>query len=64
MSLHSGAMMPDRTLNESALINAAAKVAADLARLRGQPDQRFYFYLQLIWRNKQCYWKPIKIKAY
>ncbi len=39
MTLHIGAMMPDRSLDESALIQAITKVATDLGRLRDQPIQ-------------------------
>ncbi len=40
MTLHIGAMMPDRSLEESVLIKAITKVATDLARLRDQPAQK------------------------
>lgn len=40
MTLHIGAMMPDRSLEESVLIKAITKVATDLARLRDQPVQK------------------------
>jgi len=40
MTLHIGSMMPDRSLDESALIKAVTKVAADLARLRDQHAQK------------------------
>jgi len=40
MTLHIGSMMPDRSLDESVLIKAITKVAADLARLRDQLVQK------------------------
>jgi hypothetical protein len=40
MTLHIGAMMPDRSLDESALIQAITKVATDLAGLRDKPVQK------------------------
>ncbi len=40
MSLHIGAMMPDRSLDESALIQAITKVATALAGLRDQLVQK------------------------
>ena len=40
MSLHIGAMMPDRALGESALIKAITKVAIDLAALSNQQIQK------------------------
>lgn len=40
MTLHIGAMMPDRSLDESVLIKAITKVATDLARLRDQLVQK------------------------
>jgi len=40
MSLHIGSMMPDRSLDESALIKAITKVAMDLAGLRDQHIQK------------------------
>jgi len=40
MTLHIGSMMPDRSLDESALIKAITKVAANLARLRDQLAQK------------------------
>ncbi len=40
MTLHIGAMMPDRSLDESALIQAITKVATDLGRLRDQAIQQ------------------------
>jgi hypothetical protein len=40
MSLHIGAMMPDRSLDESALIQAITKVATNLAGLREQAVQK------------------------
>ena len=40
MTLHIGAMMPDRSLDESVLIKAISKVATDLARLRDQLVQK------------------------
>jgi hypothetical protein len=40
MTLHIGAMMPDRSLDESVLIKAITKVATDLARLRDQLAQK------------------------
>jgi hypothetical protein len=40
MSLHIGAMMPDRALDESALIKAITKVAIDLAALGNQQIQK------------------------
>ncbi|MDD5124599.1 hypothetical protein [Methylovulum sp.] len=40
MTLHIGSMMPDRSLDESALIKAITKVASDLARLRDQHIQK------------------------
>ncbi|MGZ5008570.1 MAG: hypothetical protein ACXWFI_13130 [Methylobacter sp.] len=40
MTLHIGSMMPDCSLDESALIKAMTKIATDLARLRDQPVQR------------------------
>ena len=40
MTLHIGAMMPDRSLEESVLIKAITKVATDLAKLRDQPIQK------------------------
>ncbi|MDD5412837.1 MAG: hypothetical protein PHF31_15780 [Methylobacter sp.] len=39
MTLHIGSMMPDRSLDESALIKAITKIATDLARLRDQQVQ-------------------------
>lgn len=40
MTIHIGAMMPDRSLDESALIQAITKIATDLARLRDQHIQK------------------------
>ena len=40
MTLHIGAMMPDRSLDESFLIKAITKVATDLATLRNQLVQQ------------------------
>ncbi|MFZ2169731.1 MAG: hypothetical protein WAW61_08860 [Methylococcaceae bacterium] len=40
MTLHIGSMMPDRSLDESALIKAITKVATELARLRDQLVQK------------------------
>jgi len=40
MTLHIGSMMPDRSLDESALVQAITKVATDLGRLRDQPVQK------------------------
>ena len=40
MTLHIGAMMPNRSLDESVLIKAISKVATDLARLRDQLAQK------------------------
>lgn len=40
MTLHIGSMMPDRSLDESALVQAITKVATDLGRLRDQPIQK------------------------
>ena len=40
MTLHIGAMMPDRSLDESALIQSITKVATDLAGLRDKPVQK------------------------
>ena len=40
MTLHIGAMMPDRSLDESVLIKAITKVATDLAKLRDQLVQK------------------------
>ncbi|MGR9014804.1 MAG: hypothetical protein ACU83U_14305 [Gammaproteobacteria bacterium] len=40
MTLHIGSMMPDRSLDESALIKAITKIATDLARLRDQHAQK------------------------
>jgi hypothetical protein len=40
MTLHIGSMIPDRSLDESALIKAITKVATDLARLRDQLVQK------------------------
>ena len=40
MTLHIGAMIPDRSLDESVLIKAITKVATDLARLRDQLAQK------------------------
>ena len=40
MTLHIGAMMPDRSLDESVLIKAITKVATDLAKLRNQLVQQ------------------------
>ena len=40
MSLHIGAMMPDRFLDESVFIKAITKVATDLAKLRDQLVQK------------------------
>jgi hypothetical protein len=40
MTIHIGAMMPDRFLDESALIQSITKVATDLAGLRDKPVQK------------------------
>ncbi|MDD5581219.1 MAG: hypothetical protein PHY16_18370 [Methylobacter sp.] len=40
MTIQIGAMMPDRLLDESTLIKAITKIAADLARLRDQYVQK------------------------
>ena len=40
MTLHIGSMMPDRSLDESALIKAITKIATDLARLPEQHIQK------------------------
>jgi len=40
MTIHIGAMMPNRSLDESVLIKAITKVATDLARLRDQLEQK------------------------
>ena len=40
MTLHIGSMMPDRSLDESVLVKAITKVAADLAGLRDQLVQK------------------------
>jgi len=40
MTLHIGSMMPDRSLDESALVQAITKVATELGRLRDQPVQK------------------------
>ena len=40
MTLHIGSMMPDRSLDESVLVKAITKVAADLAGLRNQLVQK------------------------
>jgi 7,8-dihydro-6-hydroxymethylpterin-pyrophosphokinase len=40
MTLHIGCMMPDRSLDESALVKAITKIATDLARLRDQHVQK------------------------
>jgi len=40
MTLHIGSMMPDRSLDESALIKAITKIATDLARLRDHHVQK------------------------
>lgn len=40
MTIHIGAMMPDRSLDESVLIKAITKVAVDLAGLRDQRVQK------------------------
>ena len=40
MTIHIGSMMPDRSLDESVLIKAITKVAADLGRLRDQQAQK------------------------
>jgi hypothetical protein len=40
MTIHIGAMMPDRSLDESVLIKAITKVATDLAKLRDQLVQK------------------------
>jgi len=40
MTFHIGAMMPDRSLDESELIQAITKVATDLGRLCDQPIQK------------------------
>jgi hypothetical protein len=40
MTLHIGAMMPDRSLDESILVKAITQVAADLAGLRDQAVQK------------------------
>ena len=40
MTIHIGAMMPDRSLDESVLIKAITKVATDLAGLRNQLIQK------------------------
>ncbi|QPK63960.1 hypothetical protein IVG45_02980 [Methylomonas sp. LL1] len=40
MTLHIGSMMPDRSLDESALIKAITKIAMDLAGLRNQVIQK------------------------
>jgi hypothetical protein len=39
MTLHIGAMIPDRSLDESALIRAITKVATSLGRQRDRPIQ-------------------------
>ena len=40
MTLHIGSMLPDRSLEESALVHAITKIAATLARLRDQRVQQ------------------------
>ena len=40
MTLHIGSMMPDRSLDESVLVKAITKVAADLAGLRDRLAQK------------------------
>ncbi len=40
MTLHIGSMMPDRSLDESVLVKAITKAAADLAGLRDQLIQK------------------------
>ena len=40
MTLHIGSMMPERSLDESVLVKAITKVAADLAGLRDQLVQK------------------------
>ena len=40
MTLHIGSMMPDRTLEESALIKSVTNIAANLTRLREHQAQR------------------------
>ena len=48
MTLHSGSMMPDRSLDESVLIKAITKVATDLAGLRDQMVQKKMHVLDIV----------------
>jgi hypothetical protein len=48
MTIHIGVMMPDRSLDESELIQAITKIATDLARLREQQVQKTVPVLDIV----------------
>jgi hypothetical protein len=48
MTLHIGAMMPDRSLDQSVLIKAITKIATNLARLRDQLAQQMKPALDIV----------------
>ena len=68
MSLHIGAMMPDRSLDESALINAITKVATDLARLRNQLAQKQTPVLDIVFllpsRQEKADFTGLRLRSY
>lgn len=68
MSLHIGTMMPDRALDESALINAITKVAADLARLRDRLAQKQTPVLDIVFllpsRQEKADFSGLRLRSY
>ena len=68
MSLHIGAMMPDRSLDESALINAITNVAAGLARLPDQFAQKQTPVLDIVFllpsRQEQAGFAGLRLHSY
>jgi hypothetical protein len=68
MSLHIGAMMPDRSLDESIFIKAITKVATDLARLRNQLVQQNTPVLDIIFllpsRQEKADFAGLRLRSY
>ena len=68
MSLHIGAMMPDRSLDESILIKAITKVATDLAGLRDQLVQEKTPVLDIIFllpsREEKADFAGLRLRSY
>ena len=68
MTLHIGAMMPDRSLDESIFIKAITKVATDLARLRDQLVQQNTPVLDIIFllpsRQEKADFAGLRLRSY